>query len=492
MKLENKDDQDKEIISEKKNEIVIKDSTKWKGKNFFYIFNFLITGPSNIKPLLMTISFLILIPLLCILLVEWEWYQTKNKKAILAFYIIINLVLVFLIFSTTFSNPGILPRIIFRTKNDDISNPHKVKIKIVQNGIIKNYKSCETCKIIKPQRSNHCHDCNNCVEKFDHHCPWIGQCVAARNYRKFFMFVIVANINAIYIVGISIAKYDYEIRHYKVHSLRPSQLALSENSCTIFLIIYNLIALLFLLSLLLYHCHLVYNNMTTRENLKNMFPKPFENIYDNSVNFGCFKGKILNFFNVLICPRYVSTKTNFIIKYEKSIKIDKTKLRKPTNDNEENIRLKIKKDEKDDDRSVAASNVDLLFKAPKNKLKDSKNDSVNSININTESKISKINTLDHNIGKHYFNTSKVHNEYNDNMNYVSNFKEVLRKNSSTSKKFDKSPQNENEQNDYGMNSKNNSTYDYDKSDMRINEDRTLSIKNKLKIEPTKLHFKDHI
>ena len=31
--------------------------------------------------------------------------------------------------------------------------------------------------------------CNICVEKFDHHCIWINQCVGLHNYKYFIVFL---------------------------------------------------------------------------------------------------------------------------------------------------------------------------------------------------------------------------------------------------------------------------------------------------------------
>ena len=48
---------------------------------------------------------------------------------------------------------------------------------------------CPDCLCVRTSRSRHCSVCNRCVERFDHHCPWINNCVGIQNHNYFYLYV---------------------------------------------------------------------------------------------------------------------------------------------------------------------------------------------------------------------------------------------------------------------------------------------------------------
>ena len=54
------------------------------------------------------------------------------------------------------------------------------------------YQKCRICKIwvSMEKKTNHCDDCNVCVEGYDHHCPWTGKCIGKNNTNYFYAFIV--------------------------------------------------------------------------------------------------------------------------------------------------------------------------------------------------------------------------------------------------------------------------------------------------------------
>ncbi|XP_056150034.1 palmitoyltransferase ZDHHC14-like [Lampris incognitus] len=178
-----------------------------------------------------------------------------------------------MLFRASFSDPGVLPRATPDEAADlerqiDVANcpggakPPPRTREVLINGQTVKLKYCFTCKIFRPPRTSHCSLCDNCVERFDHHCPWVGNCVGRRNYRFFYLFILSLSLLIIFI-------FAFVITHVILRSNQTSFLsALKDNPASVLEVVVCFFSIWSIVGLSGFHTYLISSNQTTNEDIK--------------------------------------------------------------------------------------------------------------------------------------------------------------------------------------------------------------------------------
>ena len=254
------------------------------------------------------------------------------------------------------------PGIIARQYRDYYHSTNRPSLKYVINGHVYSLNFCYSCSAYRPPRTSHCSLCDNCVERFDHHCLWLGTCIGRRNYRYFFFLTTCINLSALFQIG-------YSIYYIVIHS---KKLKNKENYNKLILwgfvaiALYDLLFILFFTGkLFIIHAWLVFNNLTFYESIKKKFRKvPGINPFDKYA-FYTFKRILYK-----IPPKsfFFPQLKIFLLEMEKKEKLKKLS---------EQIK-RIKHDESEEEEEEEESQ-DIKYKFKKEREeKTERNDSLNN------------------------------------------------------------------------------------------------------------------
>ena len=258
------------------------------GDNVFFCGGKVMLGPD--LPTLRLSNMLIIAPSLC-----WCVFVYPNMPRSSGLPWLLVVLLAFtssfsLLWLTALTDPGIIPK---REPHEDLFVPEAVRAALEGGAEHLSYEEksrpggftyCVACKIYRPRRAKHCRECNNCVERFDHHCAWTG-CIAKRNYKYFTLFLCMVTFLSICIFASSFLLLKKEVeavgksngdetgadKKDDFFSISNIGDALGKHPVTPALLIYSFIAFWFVFMMTCYHMKLVWLGITTNEDMKGIY-----------------------------------------------------------------------------------------------------------------------------------------------------------------------------------------------------------------------------
>ena len=110
-----------------------------------------------------------------------HWLVIVGIQALLFFYCVLNFLIAMV------RDPGRFQKYVIMPDDpnfaDDTKSPLYKSIAVRQTTV--KIKWCSTCNFYRPPRCSHCSICDSCIDHFDHHCPWLNNCVGKKKSFQF-------------------------------------------------------------------------------------------------------------------------------------------------------------------------------------------------------------------------------------------------------------------------------------------------------------------
>ena len=237
--------------------------------NFFFL-----TGKKYYRMLLT--FFLVSLPYLVMLVILIKILANLSIIFPIIVTTILYIIEVFSIIMGGCTDPGILPR----QGKDYLYDTKRPSLKYVIRGHLITLHMCYSCLLFRPPRTNHCSSCDNCVQRFDHHCIWLGTCIGLRNYRYFYMLISSLVVSALFQIIYTLYHVGYNVKNY----INKEEYNLYIIWCFSGVCLFDLLFMVFFLAkLCVLHSYLISKNITFYEYITKKFSKaPGCNKYDYS------------------------------------------------------------------------------------------------------------------------------------------------------------------------------------------------------------------
>ena len=185
------------------------------------------------------------------------------------------------------ADPGIVRREPYRPPQDGRARA-RYREERLPNGKSVTVKWNDTCNLYQPPRAHHCSVNDDCIDKFDHHCPWVGTTIGRRNYRPFLGFVFGTAILCVFVIATCALQIKIKYDELPADAQSRNLKAMGKAPAAMIVLFVSFLGFCFVGVLSCFHAYLVATNQTTYENFRDGYSWD-ENPYNKGLIGNCLE-----------------------------------------------------------------------------------------------------------------------------------------------------------------------------------------------------------